>query len=91
MTGLIGTLIEHPITVTDLTDATEKQEILGFTISLTTVTAVRLKLLPAFLTDKMIGFLSHILGFSFHELAFTTKVVKVTYFYCGTRITEYMP
>ena len=74
MTGLIGTLIEHPVAITGFTDATEKQEILGLTISLTTVTAISLKLLPAFLTDKTIGFLSNIHDFSFHKLACTPKV-----------------
>lgn len=91
MIELIGTLIEYSITVTYLTDATKKQEILGLSISFAVVTGVSLKLLPTFLADKIISFIGCIHNFSFHKLTCTPKVDQCPLFYCGTRITEYMP
>lgn len=91
MIGLIGTLIEHSFTVADLTSATKEQEILGLTISFAVVTGGSLQLLPAFLTDKIIGFPGCIHGFSFHRLTCAPIVDPCHPFYCGTRITEYMP
>lgn len=83
MTGLIGTLIEHPVAITGFTDATEKQEILGLTITFAVVTGVSLKLLPTFLADKIIGFLGCIHVFSFHKRTCTPKIDRGRFFIVG--------